>query len=86
MVDLSRSGICFSMKCSKQETARALLGRQVDLQVVQGENDSETYRFRGTIVKASFLLLNDYHVHLKFTDVLDEAAFLQIPCDRSAPA
>lgn len=84
VADLSRTGICFSMKCSRQETARALLGRQLELSLALPGQDDRTFRSRGTIVKVSFLLHNDYHVHVKLAETIDEGEFKQFPCDWSA--
>ncbi|MCB2215879.1 cyclic nucleotide-binding domain-containing protein [Desulfofustis glycolicus] len=85
VVDLSRSGICFSMKCSKKETARALLGRQVQISLTVEGRQEPLLQERGTIVKLSFLLHNDYHVHVKLATTIDQKVFKTFPCSWSEP-
>lgn len=84
VVDVSQSGVCFSMKCSKQETARALLGRSIALSITAPDTEQELIRSSATIVKVSFLLHNDYHVHARLTERIDDAQFKKLPYDRSS--
>ncbi len=86
VVDLSRSGTCFSMKCSKKETARVLLGRQVQISLTREDRQEPLLQARGIIVKLSFLLHSDYHVHVKLTTAIDQEVFKALPCDWSEPA
>lgn len=82
VTDISRSGICFSMKCSKQETARTLLSKNLELAVVFDDKDDKVFRTYGKIVKLSFFLHNDYNVHVKFSQIIDDDAFASFPCYR----
>ncbi len=72
--DISQSGVCFSMKCSKQETARALLGKEIEITIIIPEGEIKRI-CHGTIVKVSFHLHNDYSVHVRFKNLLEEAEF-----------
>jgi hypothetical protein len=81
IIDISQSGICFTMKCSKMETARALLSRRLDLSVEFKSEEDNPYLVRGTIVKVSFHLHNDYSVHVNFDEVIGEEVFKTFPCD-----
>ena len=81
--DISAAGVCFEIKCSRQETARALLAKPVDLQL-QFDGDREAkLAARGQITRLSFHLHNDYSVHVKFNEPLEREVFARIPCDRS---
>lgn len=81
IMDISQSGICFTMKCSKMETARALLSRRLDLSVEFKSEEENPYIVRGTIVKVSFHLHNDYSVHVNFDEIISEDVFRSFPCD-----
>lgn len=65
--DISRGGISFAIRCSKRETAQALLGRMLDLELEQGDAPG---LFRGRIVRVGFHLYNDYSVHVELGEVL----------------
>ncbi len=82
--DISRSGICFSIHCSRQQTARELLSRDTDIALVFNDQDDKTVELSGTIVKLSYHLHSDYSVHLKFSQVLSIDLFKSLPCDWSA--
>ncbi len=84
LTDISRSGICFTIHCSRQQTARALLSRDTDIALVFNDQDDKTVELSGTIVKLSFHLHSDYSVHLKFSEVLTIDLFKTFPCDWSA--
>jgi CRP-like cAMP-binding protein len=81
IIDISQSGICFTMKCSKMETARALLSRRLDLSIEFKSEEENPYIVRGTIVKVSFHLHNDYSVHVNFDEIITEDVFRTFPCD-----
>lgn len=82
--DMSRSGVCFSIHCSKQQTARALLCKDTDISIVFDDQDDKTIELSGTIVKLSYHLHSDYSVHLKFSEILNIDLFRTFPCDWSA--
>ncbi len=80
MSDISRNGLCFDIKCSKQETARSLLAATVNLSLVFDADGRQPFATQGLITKVSFHLHNDYSVHVKFTNALEEETFKSFPC------
>lgn len=82
--DLSRSGTCFAIRCSKQEIARTLLSRAVDIEIVFDDLPDKKIGVSGTIVKLSYHLHNDYSVHVRFSEVITLDLFKTFPCDWSA--
>ncbi|PLX47180.1 MAG: hypothetical protein C0613_14890 [Desulfobulbaceae bacterium] len=72
--DVSAGGLCFYIKCSRQSTARMLLGRPVALSFTLGK---ATLDLRGVIVSSKYQLLNDYTVHVKITNA-DHPLFQQL--------
>ena len=65
-MDLSRNGACFEIHCPRAETAQALLGRLVDIEL-EPEADGQNGRMvlHGTIVKVGILLHNDFTIHVR---------------------
>jgi len=84
LADMSRSGVCFSIRCSRQQTARALLSKEIDLVIAFDNDDDKTVELSGAIVKLSYHLHSDYSVHVKFSEILDIDLFKRFPCDWSA--
>ena len=78
--DISPSGLCFDIKCSRQEIARALLAAQVELSLEFDERPQAPLKLTGQITKVSFHLHNDYSVHVKFIAPIAEATFKTLPC------
>ena len=78
--DISRSGLCFDIKCSRQETARALLASNVGLSLEFDDRPDIALQLKGQITKVSFHLHNDYSVHVRFIEPIDEATFKTLPC------
>jgi CRP-like cAMP-binding protein len=78
--DISQSGLCFDIKCSRQEIARALLAAEVGLSLEFDSHSSAPLQLTGQITKVSFHLHNDYSVHVKFNQPIDEATFKTLPC------
>jgi len=66
LMDLSRNGACFEIHCPRAETAQALLGRLVDIEL-EPEADGQNGRMvlQGTIVKVGILLHNDFTIHVR---------------------
>ena len=71
--DISVAGACFTMRCSKKATARALLARYLLLSIAgtQGEA-SPTLSAIGRVIRVSFHLYDDYSVHVNFNKLLTE--------------
>ena len=78
--DISPSGLCFDIKCSRQETARALLAAEVALSLEFDDRPQAPLQLKGQITKVSFHLHNDYSVHVKFIEPIAEATFKTLPC------
>ena len=84
VTDISRSGICLSIKCSKQETARTLLGKNVEVSVAFEELDDKVFKTFGAIVKVTYHLHNDYDMHVRFSSIISEEVFEKFPCGNSS--
>lgn len=82
LTDISQSGLCFDIKCSKQETARALLAQNIGLSLHFDDADEEPLKLQGQITKVSFHLHNDYCVHVKLGRNIDDETFKTLPCRR----
>ena len=80
--DISRSGISFSMKCSKKQTARALLNRSIDVLIEYDDFPGGALETRGKIVRVTFHLHSDYTVHAQFESILDRKYFYSLPFDQ----
>ncbi len=81
--DISRSGLCFEIKCSRQESARALLAAEVDLSLAVDGHEQTPWHLKGQITKVSFHLHNDYSAHVKFIEPIEEGTFKTLPCNWS---
>ena len=81
MSDISQSGLCFDIKCSKQETARALLAAEVDMSLVFDGREDTPLNLRGQITRVSFHLHNDYSVHVRFLEQMEAETFKTLPCE-----
>lgn len=74
--DLSRVGMCFDMRCSKTDTAQALLARNLELILELSEQDvSESVILRGQVVKVNFHMHNDYSVHVRLAETMANEDF-----------
>jgi CRP-like cAMP-binding protein len=79
--DISATGTCFLIKCSKRTTARAFLARHLLLSISFERGDEKvTFSVVGKVVGVSFHLYNDYSVHVHFVkqlreDQIQKAAF-----------
>ena len=82
--DMSRSGVCFSIHCSRQDMARALLMKNIAIAIEFDDRPDETFTVGGTIVKLSYRLHSDYHVHVKLSEIITIERFKTFPCDWSA--
>lgn len=71
--DISMAGSCFTMRCTKKATARALLARYLLLSIAGGQGDEPTIVSAiGRVVRVSFHLYDDYSVHVQFNQLLTE--------------
>ena len=67
MQDISTGGMSFEIRCSKQQTARALLGRTLGLEI---EGKELTRPLTCEVVRVGFQMHNEYSVHVRFTEQL----------------
>lgn len=84
IADISRDGTCFEINCSKKKTARALLARDLVLSfsVNQGEKRLK-FSAVGTVVRVSFHLHNDYSIHMRFKNLLQEELITKLAAEDS---
>lgn len=75
MNDFSRAGLNFAVRLSKKETAHALLGRLVEVEL---ESTNTPVYLVGKIVRIGFHLHNDYSVHVMLDRVLPEDVLQKI--------
>jgi len=80
--DISPTGICFEIKCSKQETARLLLAKTAELHLEFDDAPEAAVDLNGQVTKVSFHLHSDYSVHVRFNKAIDDVSFEKIPWQR----
>jgi CRP-like cAMP-binding protein len=74
LADLSAGGISFFIRTSKEETARLLLGRNVNLAFRLPETgDTRPLEQHGTVIGVHYQLQNEYSIHVKFGREIDDA-------------
>ena len=78
MIDISRGGLCFSIKISSTSNARLLLGRQIVTEITLG--DGNILKCFGVIVGVKFHEheKQEFSVHVKFYRDLDQMDFKQV--------
>jgi len=71
--EISRSGTSFSIHCNKRATVKQLLTRSLFITFTCGKNGKEiSFSSVGRVVRVSFLLYNDYLLHIGFHNALPE--------------
>ena len=71
--DISVGGLSFFIKTSKEETARLLLGRSLNLKFTLATGVSQLkIDQNGTVIGVRYHLLKDYSLHIKFDRMLSE--------------
>ncbi len=78
MIDISRGGLCFSIKISSTNNARLLLGRQIVTEITLG--DGNILKCFGVIVGVKFHENDkqEFSVHVKFYRDLEQMDFKQV--------
>ncbi len=78
LIDISKGGLCFSIKISSKENARLLLGRQIVTEITLG--DGTILKCFGVIVGVKFYEtdVQDFSVHVKFYRNLEQVDFKQV--------
>jgi CRP-like cAMP-binding protein len=71
--EISRSGCSFTIRCNKSSIVKKLLARSLSLNFICRKNDQDiTFTCQGKVVKVSFILHNDYQLHVSFQTYLPE--------------
>ena len=71
--EISRSGCSFTIRCNKSSIVKTLLARSLSLNFICRKNDKDiTFTCQGKVVKVSFILHNDYQLHVSFQTYLPE--------------
>lgn len=71
--EISRSGMSFAIHCNQRDTVKKLLSRSFSLAITCGNAGKEiSLSSTGRVVRVSFLLYNDYLLHLGFHNPLSE--------------
>jgi CRP-like cAMP-binding protein len=79
LCDISRGGICLSVKIAKRETGSLLLGKRLGISYVHPLMDSShTIKQSGTVVAVRFLPFEDCTVSVKFDALLPEELIEQL--------
>ena len=78
LIDISKGGLCFSIKISSKKNARLLLGRQIITEITL--TDGNILKCFGVIVGVQFFdkEINDFSVHVKFYRHLDQVDFKKV--------
>lgn len=75
LANISESGCCFDIHCSKKTVARSLLARICHLDItIDKPKEPLNISTIGKIVKVTFCLHSDYAVHIKFLEPLPKDA------------
>jgi len=79
LCDISRGGICLSVKITKRETGSLLLGKRLCISYVHPLMDSShTIKQSGTVVAVCFHPFEDCTVSVKFDALVPEALIKQL--------
>jgi CRP-like cAMP-binding protein len=85
--DISASGLTCIIKLVKKEIAQLLLGRKTELKlIITVKGTSRTISQIGTVAAVSSPPFDDYYLHLKFHQLLDNALVLEIADTYTASA
>ena len=78
LIDISKGGLCFSIKISTRQNARLLLGRQIVTEITL--RDGNILKCFGVIVgvKIYEIDVQDFSVHVKFYRNLEQVDFKQV--------
>ena len=77
--DISMDGICFTIRCTKKATARALLARYLFLSISCERGGAPiVFSAIGKVVRVSFHLYDDYSIHVQFNQVLSKELYKKL--------
>jgi CRP-like cAMP-binding protein len=84
LTDISMAGTCFSIRCGKKATARALLARHLLLTFACGAQENPiSFQAIGKVVRVSFHLYDDYSVHVQLNKNLPEEQIRRVASSRA---
>lgn len=80
LADLSVGGLSYTVRISKKENARLLLGRKVQVKLPAGEKTGESVQIIGDIlaVRSTYAVENDFSVHVRFDTKLKDRKVQEI--------
>ena len=80
LADISIGGLSYTVRISKKENARLLLGRKVQVKVPAGEKPGESVQIIGDIlaVRSTYAVENDFSVHVRFDTKLKDRKVQEI--------
>ncbi|MDK9707451.1 MAG: cyclic nucleotide-binding domain-containing protein [Desulforhopalus sp.] len=80
LADISIGGLSYTVRISKKENARLLLGRKVQVKLPAGEKSGEFVQIIGDIlaVRSTYAVENDYSVHVRFDSKLKDRKVQEI--------
>ena len=85
--DISASGLTCIIKLVKKEIAQLLVGRKMELKlIITVKGASRTISQIGTVVAVSSPPFDDYYLHIKFHQLLDNALVMEIADTHTASA
>ncbi len=71
--DISVGGLSFYIKASTKKTAAVLLGRNIRAKFLLPSGESkQKFDLTGTVIGANYHLNNDYSIHIKFEELIDD--------------
>ncbi len=77
--NVSMDGICFTIRCTKKATARALLARYLFLSIsCERGADPILFTAIGRVVRVSFHLYDDYSIHVQFNQLLTKELYKKL--------
>ena len=82
LLDLSRSGTCFEIHCPRAESAQALLGRIIDIELEPEGHASGRMILQGIIVKVGALMHNDFTIHVSLHSELSQMEMVKHLVDK----
>jgi CRP-like cAMP-binding protein len=76
--DISVGGLSYTIRISKKETARLLLGRKMNIKfVLPVQGSKQRIDKNGTAIGVRSYPFDDYSIHIKFDKLLDEKLLLR---------
>jgi hypothetical protein len=85
LADFSVGGLSFYLRSAREDTARLLLGRQIQLRfVLPAPSPVSQVDIQGAVIGANALLGNEYSIHVRFQRPMDSAISAALTPDSAA--